>query len=61
MNQPPFSELQDALENIVIALRVAKDARERKEPLHLMSKLIEEAAAVLEEQPLKAFKAGASD
>ena len=33
MNQPPFSELQDALENIVIALRVAKDARERKELL----------------------------
>ena len=60
--QAQFSELQNALENVVIELRVVKDAHNRRELLHRMLKLIVEADTILKEQPLtKSALAGASD
>lgn len=57
-----FSELQNALENVVIELRVAKDAHDRRELLHQMLRLIVEADAILREQPLtNSARAGAAD
>jgi hypothetical protein len=57
-----FSEVQNALENVVIELRVAKKAHDRRELLHQMLRLIVEADAILKEQPLtKSARAGASD
>jgi hypothetical protein len=57
-----FSEVQNALENVVIELRVAKEAHDRRELLHQMLRLIVEADAILKEQPLaKSARAGASD
>jgi hypothetical protein len=57
-----FSELQNALENVVIELRVAKEADDRRQLLHRMLQLIVEADAILREQPLtKSARAGASD
>ena len=56
-----FSELQNALENVVIELRVAKDAHDRRELLHQMLRLIVEADAILREQPLtNSARAGAA-
>jgi hypothetical protein len=62
MNRPPFSELQNSLENVVIELRVAKDPHDRRTLLHQMLLLIVEADAILREEPLtKSARAGASD
>ena len=57
-----FSELQDALENVVIELRVVQDTHNRRQLLHRMLQLIVEADGILREQPLtKSARAGASD
>jgi hypothetical protein len=57
-----FSELQNDLERVMGRLQIATDAKERKELLVQMRKLIDEAEAVVREQPsTKAFQAGASD
>ena len=57
-----FSEVQDALEDVVIELRVAKDPYDRRTLLHKMLQLIVEAEAIVREQPLtKSARAGASD
>jgi hypothetical protein len=57
-----FIEVQDALENVVIELRVVKDPYDRRTLLHKMLQLIVEADAILREQPLtKSALAGASD
>ena len=57
-----FSELQNALENVVIELRVAKDAHDRRALLHRMLTLIVEADTIVREEPLiKSARAGASD
>jgi hypothetical protein len=62
MSRREFSELQNALENVVIELRVAKDFRDRRQLLHQMLQLIVEADAINKEQPLtKSARAGASD
>jgi hypothetical protein len=62
MSGREFSELQNALENVVIELRVANDARGRRELLHRMLQLIVEADTILREKPLtKSARAGASD
>jgi hypothetical protein len=62
MVQREFSELQNALENVVIELRVVKDPLERRTLLHQMLQLIVEADAIVKEQPLtKSARAGASD
>ena len=46
-----FSELQDEFENIVIGMKIAKDAEERKQLLRRMSQLLKEADAAIQEQP----------
>jgi hypothetical protein len=57
-----FSELQNAIESVVIELRVAKDSHDRRELLNRMLQLIVEADAILREQPLtKSVRTGASD
>jgi hypothetical protein len=62
MSRQEFSELQNALENVVIELRVAKDRHDRRQLLHQMLQLIVEADAILKEQPLtKSAGAGAAD
>jgi hypothetical protein len=62
MAQREFSELQEALENVVIELRVVKDPLDRRTLLHQMLQLIVEADAIVKEQPLtKSARAGASD
>ena len=49
MVQREFSELQNALENVVIELRVVKDPLERRTLLHQMLQLIVEADAIVKE------------
>jgi len=62
MLQREFSELQGELENVIIGLKISTDAREKRELLYRMSKLIVEADAALKEQPSnKSFQAGSSD
>jgi hypothetical protein len=57
-----FSEVQDALEDVVIELRVAKDAHDRRALLHRMLTLIVQADTIVREEPLiKSARAGASD
>ena len=50
--QAQFSELQNAIENVVIELRVAKDSHDRRQLLNRLLQLIVEADAILREQPL---------
>ena len=62
MAQREFSELQEALESVVIELRVVKDPLDRRTLLHQMLQLIVEADTIIKEQPLtKSARAGASD
>jgi hypothetical protein len=62
MSPRDFSECQNALENVVIELRVVKDPHDRRTLLHQMLQLIVEADTILKEQPLtKSARAGASD
>ena len=57
-----FSEVQDALEDVVIELRGAKNPYDRRTLLHKMLELIVEADTILRERPLtKSARAGASD
>ena len=62
MAQREFSELHEALESVVIELRVVKDPLDRRTLLHQMLQLIVEADTIIKEQPLtKSARAGASD
>src|ERR1700730_15838139 len=55
MSQRGFSELQNALENVVIELRVAHDPHDRRTLLHQILQLIVEADTILREQPLTKY------
>lgn len=61
MLQREFSDLQDELENVVVGLRISKEAKDRRELLYRMRTLIDEADAILTDLPAKPFRTGTPD